>query len=135
MSGKVFRFIVPRVASRSGPNLRMRFAAALLMALVSLAAPLGAAKRVPPTRLDVRRCDGLRTLEERFRILRRLSSDFRRQPKVALGLRDVNIRIWKDALSVLSGKAADVIRAMNWWLRRWPPLFKTSTAGRNTLTR
>src|SRR5882762_2246864 len=70
---------------------------------------LGAAKRVPFAGLDVRRCDGLRTLEERLRVLRRLSSDFRRQPKVAFGLRDVNIGIWKDALSVLSGQAPDVI--------------------------
>src|SRR6202521_3542625 len=70
---------------------------------------LGASKRVPLTGLDVRRCDGLRTSEERLRILRRLSSDFRRQPKVAFGLRDVNIGIGKDALSVLSGQAADVI--------------------------
>src|ERR1700680_1527560 len=69
----------------------------------------GATKRVPLTGLDVRRGDGLRTLEERLRILRRLSSDFRRQPKVAFGLRDVNIGIGKDALSVLSGQAADVI--------------------------
>src|SRR6267142_6120708 len=70
---------------------------------------LGGSKRVPLTGLDVRRCDGLRTLEERLRILRCLSSDFRRQPKVAFGLRDVNIGIGKDALSVLSGQAADVI--------------------------
>src|SRR5258708_9282088 len=70
---------------------------------------LGATKRVPLTNLDVRRCDGLRTLEERLRILRRLCSDFRRQPEVAFGLRDVNIGISKDALSVLSGQAADVI--------------------------
>src|SRR6266699_2856890 len=70
---------------------------------------LGPAKRVPLSGLDIRRCDGLRTLEERLRILRRLSGDFRRQPKVAFGLRDVNIGIWKDALSVLSGQAADVI--------------------------
>src|SRR6266446_3202169 len=70
---------------------------------------LGAGKRVPLTGLDVRRCDGLRTPEERLRILRRLSSDFRRQPKVAFGLRDVNIGLWKDALSVLSGQAAHVI--------------------------
>src|SRR3981189_3539273 len=70
---------------------------------------LGATKRVPLTGLDVRRCDGLRTLEERLRILRCLSSDFRRQPKVAFGLRYVNIGIWEDALSVLSGQAADVI--------------------------
>src|SRR5580765_7377034 len=70
---------------------------------------LRATKRVPLTGLDVRRCDGLRTLEERLRILRRFSSDFRRQPKVAFRLRDVNIGIWKDALSVLSGQAADVI--------------------------
>src|SRR5258705_10647838 len=69
---------------------------------------LGATKRVPFAGLDVRRCDGLRTLEERLRILRRLSSNFRRQPKVAFGLRDVNIGLWKDALSV-SGQAADVI--------------------------
>src|SRR5882762_6224811 len=70
---------------------------------------LGATERVPLIGLDVRRCDGLRTLEERLRILRRLSSNFRRQPKVAFRLRDVNIGIWKDALSVLSGQAADVI--------------------------
>src|SRR5258708_10658300 len=70
---------------------------------------LGAAERVPFTGLDVRRCDGLRTLEERLRILWRLSSDFRRQPKVAFGLRDVDLGIWKNAISVLSGQAADVI--------------------------
>src|ERR1700694_2105437 len=70
---------------------------------------LGAAKRVPLTGLDVRRYDGLGTLEERLRILWGLRSDFRRQPKVAFDLRDVNIGIWKDALSVLSGQAADVI--------------------------
>src|SRR6266849_5731024 len=70
---------------------------------------LGATKRVPFTGLDVRRCDGLRTLEERLRILRRLCGDFRRQPKVAFRLRDVNIGIWKEALSVLSGQATDVI--------------------------
>src|SRR6266446_5913968 len=70
---------------------------------------LGAAERMPLTGLDIRRCDGLRTLEERLRILRRLGSDFRRQPKVAFRLRDVNIGIRKDALSVLSGQAADVI--------------------------
>src|SRR6202171_3133083 len=70
---------------------------------------LGATERVPFAGLDVRRGDGLRTLEERLRILRRLSSDFRRQPKVAFGLRDVNIGIWKDAPSVLSSQAADVI--------------------------
>src|SRR5258705_7100568 len=70
---------------------------------------LGASKRVPPTGLDIRRCDGLRTPEERLRILRRLSSDFRRQPKVAFGLGNVNIGLWKDALSVVGGQAADVI--------------------------
>src|SRR5216684_1573191 len=70
---------------------------------------LGATKRVPLTGLDVRRCDGLRTLEERLRILRCLSRDVRRQPKIAFGLGHVNIGIWKDALSVLSGQAADVI--------------------------
>src|ERR1700736_6156594 len=70
---------------------------------------LGAAKRVPLTGLDVRRCDSLRTLKERLRILRRLSSAVRRQPKVPFGLRHVNIGIRKDALSVLSGQAAEVI--------------------------
>src|SRR6266403_625207 len=70
---------------------------------------LGASKHVPLTGLDVRRCDGLRTPEERLRILRRLSSDFGRQPKVAFGLRDVYIGIWKDALSVPSGQPANVI--------------------------
>src|SRR6266849_3731586 len=70
---------------------------------------LGPTKRVPFTGLDVRRRDGLRTLEERLRILRCLSSNFRRQPKVAFGLRDVDLGIWKNAISVLSGQAADVI--------------------------
>src|SRR5258707_4026291 len=70
---------------------------------------LGASKRVPLTGLDVRGGDALRALEERLRILRRFSSDFRRQPKVAFALRDVNIRIGKDALSILSGQAPDVI--------------------------
>src|SRR5258708_26411886 len=64
---------------------------------------LGATERVPLASLDIRRCDGLRTLEERLRILRRFSCDFLRQPEVAFGLRDVNIGIWKDALSILSG--------------------------------
>src|SRR5260221_1147320 len=70
---------------------------------------LGATERVPLTGLEVRRCDGLRTLEERLRILRRPGRDVRRQPKLAFGLRNVNIGIWKDALSVLGGQAADVI--------------------------
>src|ERR1700704_304946 len=70
---------------------------------------LGAAERVPLTGPDIRRCDGLRILEERLRILWRLGSDFRRQPKVAFGLRYVDLGIWKDALSVLSGETADVI--------------------------
>src|SRR5712664_2038273 len=70
---------------------------------------LGAAERVPLTGLDIRRRDGLRTLEERLRILWSLGSDFRRQPKVAFSLRDVDFGIWKDALSVLSGETADVI--------------------------
>src|SRR6202163_4805350 len=70
---------------------------------------LGATKRVPLAGLDVRRCDGLRTLEERLRILWRLGSDFRRQPKITFSLRDVDLGIWKDALSVLSGETADVI--------------------------
>src|SRR5258708_19607784 len=69
---------------------------------------LGASKRVPLTGLDVRGGDALRALEERLRILRRFSSDFRRQPKVAFGLRDVNIGIWKDAPSVLRGQAPNV---------------------------
>src|SRR2546428_1328437 len=70
---------------------------------------LRATKRVPLAGLDVRRGDGLRTLEERLRILRCLRSDFGRQPKVAFGLRDVDLGIWKNAISVLSGQAADVI--------------------------
>src|ERR1700688_4058752 len=70
---------------------------------------LGATERVPLTGLDVRRCDGFRTLEEWLRILRRLCSYFRRQPEAAFGLRDIHLGIWKDALSVLSGQAADVI--------------------------
>src|ERR1700756_4553323 len=70
---------------------------------------LGAAKRVPLTGLDIRRCNGLRALKERLHILRRLSSDFRRQPKVAFGLRDVNSGIWENAPSVLSCQAADMI--------------------------
>src|SRR5260370_33834021 len=70
---------------------------------------LGATKRMPLTGLDVRRSDGLRTLEEWLCIPRRLSSDFRRQPKIAFSLRDVDLGIWKDALSVLCGQATDVI--------------------------
>src|SRR5258708_24422699 len=70
---------------------------------------LGATKCVPLTSLDVRRGDVLRALEERLRILRGFSSDFRRQPKVAFGFRDVNIGTWKDALSVLSGQTADMV--------------------------
>src|SRR5260370_115512 len=70
---------------------------------------LGATKRVPLAGLDVRRCDGLRTLEERLGILGCLSRNFWRQPKVALCLRDVDLGICKDAISVLSGQAADVI--------------------------
>src|ERR1700722_514810 len=70
---------------------------------------LGATERVPFTGLNVRRCDGLRALEERLRILRRLSSDFRRQPKVAFSLRDVHNGIRKDPLSVLRRDSADVI--------------------------
>ena len=70
---------------------------------------LGTTKRVPFTGLDVRRCDGLCTLEERLRIFRCLGSDFRRQPKVAFCLRDVDLGIWKNAISVLSGEAAHVV--------------------------
>src|SRR5258708_12505688 len=70
---------------------------------------LGATERVPLTGVDVGRCNGLRTLEEWLRILRRLCSYFRRQPEAAFGLRDVNLGIRKDALSFLSGQAAEVI--------------------------
>src|SRR5258708_17540824 len=70
---------------------------------------LGATKRVPLTGLDVRCCDGLCTLEEWLRVLRRLSSEVRRQPQLAFSLRDVDIGIWKDAPSILGGHAADVI--------------------------
>src|SRR6267143_4631515 len=70
---------------------------------------LGSSKRVPLTCLDVRGGDALRALEERLRIFRRLSSDFRRQPEVAFCLRDVDLGIWKDAISVLSSETADVI--------------------------
>ena len=70
---------------------------------------LGATERVPLTGLDVRRCDGSRTLEEWLHILRRLCSYFRRQPEATFGLGDIHFGIWKDALSVLSGQAADVI--------------------------
>src|SRR6202030_3221114 len=70
---------------------------------------LGATERVPLTGLDVWRCDGSRTLEEWLHFLRRLCSYFWRQPETAFGLRDVDFGIWKDALSVLSGQAADVI--------------------------
>src|SRR5580700_4760939 len=70
---------------------------------------LGATERVPLACLDVRRCDGLRALEERLHILRRLCGYFRRQPEAAFGLRDINLGIWKDALSIPRGQAADVI--------------------------
>src|SRR5438132_3595563 len=70
---------------------------------------LGAAERVPLAGLDVRRSDGLGALEERLRLFRRLGSDFWRQPKVALSLRDVNLGTWEDTISIVSGEAADVI--------------------------
>src|SRR5258708_14082328 len=70
---------------------------------------LGATKRVPLSGLDVRCCDGLCTLEEWLRVLRGLSSEVRRQPKLAFSLRDIDIGIWKDAPSILGGHAADVI--------------------------
>src|SRR6266481_1329978 len=70
---------------------------------------LEAAERVPLAGLDVRRGDGLGALEERLRLFRRLGSDLWRQPEVALSLRDVNLGIWEDAISIVSGKAADVI--------------------------
>src|SRR5258708_30339435 len=70
---------------------------------------LGTTKRVPLASLDIRRCDGLRTLEERLRILRSLGCDFWRQPEVALSLRDMNLGIRKDAIPVLGGDAADII--------------------------
>src|SRR5882724_6651796 len=70
---------------------------------------LGATERMPLTGLDVRRRDGLRALEEWLSILRRLRGDVRRQPKVAFGLRDVHIGMWKDALAVVSGQTAGVI--------------------------
>src|SRR5260370_29343290 len=70
---------------------------------------IGVAKRVPLSGFDVWRCDALCTLEELLRILRRLGGDFRRQPKVAIRLCDVDVGIWKDDLSVRSGQAADVV--------------------------
>src|SRR5258708_31234056 len=70
---------------------------------------LGAAERVPLAGLDVWRCDGLGALEERLRILRRLGCDLWRQPKVALNLRDVNLGVWEDDLSIVTGQAADMI--------------------------
>src|ERR1700692_4386697 len=70
---------------------------------------VGVNKRAPFAGLDVRRCNGLRALKERWHILRRLSGDFRRQPKVAFCLRDVDLGIWKDAISVLSREPADVV--------------------------
>ena len=70
---------------------------------------LGATERVPFAGLDVRRCDGLRALEKRLGILRRLGGDFWRQPKLTIFLRDVDLGIWKDALSVLSGETTNVI--------------------------
>src|SRR6202161_1208750 len=70
---------------------------------------VGVTKRVPLASLDVRRCDSLGTLEELLRILRRGGSDFRRQPKVAFWLRDVDVGIWKDAISVSGREATDVI--------------------------
>src|SRR5258707_616946 len=70
---------------------------------------IGVAKRVPLSGLDVWRRDPLCTLEELLRILRRLGGDFRRQPKVAICLCDVDVSIWKDDLSVRSGQAADVV--------------------------
>src|ERR1700730_5879155 len=65
-------------------SLRRKFIAGMSRGMASQCDELhavddrfGANKCVPLAGLDVRRCDGLRTLEERLRILRRLSSDFR----------------------------------------------------------
>src|SRR5580700_9718351 len=54
---------------------------------------VGATKRSPLTGLDIRRRDGLGALEERLRILWRLSSNFRRQPKVAFRLRNADLGV------------------------------------------
>src|SRR6266446_8001126 len=70
---------------------------------------LGAAEHAPLAGLDVRRSDGLGALEERLRFFRCLGSDFWRQPEVALGLRHVNLGIWEDTISIVSGQAAYVI--------------------------
>src|SRR5580700_6927395 len=70
---------------------------------------VGVTKRVPLAGLDVWGRDGLGTLEELLRIRWRFGSDFRRQPKVAFCLRDVDLGIWKDAISVLGREPADVI--------------------------
>src|SRR6266852_9170497 len=70
---------------------------------------LRATERVPLAGLDVRCCDGLRTREERLCILRCLGSIFRREPIVAIFLRDIDVGIWKDALTVLGGETTNVI--------------------------
>src|SRR6266852_877863 len=102
--------LIPRRRSRSLVDIENRGDLGMLqLDALCIDDWFGATKRVPLAGLDVRRCDGLRTLEERLRILRRLSSDFRRQPKVAFRLREVNIGVWKDAPSILSCEAADVI--------------------------
>src|SRR3984893_16528744 len=66
-------------------------------------------KRVPLAGLDVRRRNRSRTLAEWVRILRRLGSDLWGQPKVAFGLRYVDVGISKDAISVLSGETANMV--------------------------
>jgi hypothetical protein len=51
----------------------------------------------------------LGALEKRLRILRRLGANFRRQPKVAIFLRDVDLGIREQASAVPSGETTDVI--------------------------
>src|ERR1700738_4726257 len=70
---------------------------------------IGVGKRVPLSGLDVGRCDALCTLEELLCFLRRLRGNFLRQPKVVICLCYVDVGIWKDDLSVLSRKPADVV--------------------------
>src|SRR6266478_123768 len=71
---------------------------------------IGIAKRVPLSGLDVRNCDALCTLEQLLCFLGRLSGNFRREPKVAICLCDIDVRIGKDDLPIRSGQAADVVR-------------------------
>ena len=69
--------------------------------------------------------------ETHTRIVKVAAKRFRELGLEGIGVADV----MKEAGVTVGGFYKHFAHAMNWWLRRWPPHSKTSTAGRNILTR